>query len=265
MKINTKRGLILITAWIWISLGGCGAKVTTTLIQKDSLFEVYLQKTIGKDSIPIDAGYQHPISLSPEEIQRLLKSVQVRQPGGILQQVFSGSHREIEPAFSDEEVQHMASGMSKALASATTADRINWGLKHSRGLFTPSITTGVVYVKDDRFAVILGNYQYIPIPDSRDMYHQFPDPLDTQGSQTATIVPGPFQELFKSERSRWKNRWLLIDYRALLSSSPEQEAQMPENPSGLEEKLNTLKRLRDQGLITEEDYQEKKKEMLKEL
>jgi predicted patatin/cPLA2 family phospholipase len=49
-----------------------------------------------------------------------------------------------------------------------------------------------------------------------------------------------------------------------LSSSPEQETKTPEMPQGLEEKLTTLKRLREQGLITEEEYQEKKKELLKE-
>ena len=158
----------------------------------------------------------------------------------------------------------MEAGISNALASATPADRINFRIKHPRGIFTPGITTGVVYVKDDRFVVILGNYQYIPMPGANAAYDQFSDPMEPQGNQTITIVPGPFQELYKSERSRLKNRWLLIDYKALLSSSPEQQTKTPEIPAGLEEKLNTLKRLRDQGLITEEDYQEKKKALLKE-
>jgi hypothetical protein len=264
MKTSIKRTLILTAVWVCISLWGCGAKMTTTLIQKDSLFEVYLQRTVGKDDQPVDAGYQHPVSLPPEEIHRLLQSIQIRRSSGLLQQVFSNSSREIQPAFTDEEIRRMAAGISKALASATPADRINFQVKHPRGIFTPTLTTGVVYVKDDRLGVILGNYRYLPIPDAHDLYNQFSDPLDTQGSQTFTIVPGPFQELYKSGRSRLKNRWLLIDYKALLSSSPEQQTKTPEIPEGLEEKLSTLKRLRDQGLITQEEYQEKKKELLKE-
>jgi hypothetical protein len=254
----------MIAVWISISLLGCGAKMATTLIQKDSRFEVYLLKTIGKNHQPVDAGYQHPVSLSPEEIHRLLQSIQVRYQAGILQQVFAGSRQEIQPAFSDEEIQHMVSGISKALTSATSADRIGFRLKHPRGIFTPTITTGVVYVKDDRFGVILGNYQYLPTPDANMGYDSLSDPLDPQGIQTVTIVPGPFQELYQSERSRQRNRWLLIDFKTLLSSSPEQPIKAPEVPAGLEEKLSTLKRLRDQGLITEEEYQEKKKELLKE-
>jgi len=266
MRSLIKSVLILIAAGVWTSLWGCGAKMTTTLIQKDSLVEVYLQRTINQDDQPVDAGYQHPVSLSPEEIHRLLQSIHIRYQVGILQRIFSESYKETQPAFSDEEVMHMETGISKALASAIPADRINFRLKHPRGIFTPSITTGVVYVKDDRFVVMLGNYQYIPMPDKNVAYSQFSDPLDTQGVQTVTIVPGPFQELYKSERSKLKNRWLLIDYKALLSSSPspEQQTKTPETPDGLEEKLNTLKRLRDQGLITEEDYQAKKKELLKE-
>ncbi len=264
MRILIKSILILIAAGVWTSLWGCGAKITTTLIQKDSLFEVYLQRTISKDEQPVDAGYQHPVSLSPEEIHRLLQSIHIRYEVGILQRILSGSYKETQTAFSEEEITHMEAGISKALASAIPADQINFRLKHPRGIFTPSITTGVIYMKDDRFVVMLGNYQYIPLPDKNVGYGQFSDPLDTQGVQTVTIVPGPFQELYKSERSKLKNRWLLIDYKALLSSSLEQQTKTPETPAGLEEKLNTLKRLRDQGLITEEDYQEKKKELLKE-
>ena len=266
MKISTQPIRSLIAVGVWTSLWGCGAKLTTTLIQKDSLFEVYLQRTVSKDDQPMDAGYQHPISLSPEEIHQLLQSIQIRPQAGILQKVFSESYQEIQPAFSDEEIPRMEAGISKALASATSADRINFRLKHPRGIFTPSITTGVVYVKDDRFALILGNYQYIPNPDARDMYNQFLDPLDTQGMQTATIVPGLFQELLQTDRRSLKNRGLSIDYKGLLAFQPQQQlkTQETQTPPDLEEKLTTLKRLRDQGLITEEDYQEKKKELLKE-
>ena len=255
---------MLTAVWVWTALWGCGAKMATTLIQKDSLFEVYLQRTVGKDHQPVDAGYQHPTALSPEEVHRLIRSIQIRHQAGILQQVFSGPYPEIQPAFSDEEIRRMEAGISKALASATPADRIYFRVKHSRGILTPTLTTGIVYVKDDRFGVILGNYRYLPAPDTNVTYDPFLDPLDPQGNQTVRIAPGPFQELYNSTRSSLKNRWLLIDYKALLSSSPEQETKTPEMPQGLEEKLTTLKRLREQGLITEEEYQEKKKELLKE-
>jgi hypothetical protein len=264
MKNSIKPLRIVGAVCVWVLLWGCGGKMVTTLIQKDPLFEVYLQRAVGKDDKPADAGYQHPISLSPEEVHRLLQSIQVRYQPGILHQIFSGSDRQIQPAFTHDEIQRMEAGISKALESATSADRVSFRLKHPRGIFTPSITTGVVYLKDDRFTVILGNYQYIPSLDARDTYSQFSDPLDTQGSQTTTIVPGPFQELYKSERSRLKNRWLLVDYKALLSTPSQLKTETPQIPESLEEKLNTLKRFRDQGLITEEEYQEKKKELLKE-
>ena len=265
-KINSKnsRLLLLGAVLIGMTMWGCAPKTVTTLIHKDSLFQVHLQRTIGKDNNPIDAGYQHPLSLSASEIERLLKSIQVRYRPGILQRLFSGPHPETEQAFSDEEIQRMSVGISKALATATSADRINFRLKHPRGILTPSLTTGVVYVKEDHLVIILGNYQYTLPAGADDSSDRLTDPLDIQDGQTATIIPGPFQEPFQTERRSLKNRALSIDYKGLLASQPEQQAQTPDTAPGFEEKLNTLKRLRDQGLITEEDYQEKKKELLKE-
>ena len=265
-KINSKNKslLFLIVVLVGITMWGCGPKTVTTLIHKDSLFELQLQRTVGKDQKPVDAGYQHPLSLSPEEMNRLLKSIQIRYRPGIFQLLFSEPHPETVQAFSDEEIQHMSTGISKALATATAADRINFKLKHPRGIFTPSLTTGVIYVKEDRWVIILGNYHYASPAGADNRYEQLTDPLDSQDGQTVAIIPGVFQEPFQTERRSLKNRGVSIDYKALLASHPEQPTQTPDIPPGLEEKLNTLKRLRDQGLITEEDYQEKKKELLKE-
>jgi hypothetical protein len=265
-KINSKnRPLLFLTVvLVGMTMWGCGPKTVTTLIHKDSLFELHLQRTIGKDRKPVDAGYQHPLSLSPEEMNRLLKSIQIRYRPGIFQRLFSEPHPETEQAFSDEEIQRMSIGISKALATATSADRINFQLKHPRGIFTPGLTTGAIYVKEDRLIIILGNYQYASPAGTDNRYERLADPLDPQDGQTVTIIPGVFQEPFRTERRSLKNRGLSIDYKALLASQPEHQAQMPDIPPGLEEKLNTLKRLRDQELITEEEYQEKKKELLKE-
>lgn len=265
-KIKSKNCplLFLTGVLVGITMWGCAPKTVTTLIHKDSLFELHLQRTMGKDQKPVDAGYQHPLSLSPEEINRLLKSIQIRYRPGIFQRLFSEPHPETEQAFSNEEIQRMNIGISKALASATSADRINFQLKHSRGIFMPGITTGVIYVKEDRLVIILGNYQYTSPAGADDRYNRIMDPLDPQDGQTVTIIPSVFQEPFRAERRSLKNRGLSIDYKALLASHPEQPAQTPDIPPGLEEKLSALKRLRDQGLITEEDYQGKKKELLKE-
>jgi hypothetical protein len=264
MKNNSL--LLLAVVLLEIIVWGCGPKTVTTLVHQGSLIEVKLQHTIGKDQKPVDAGYQHPIALSPEEIEQLLKSIQIRYRADIFEKIFSGSRPETERVFSDEQVTQMSVGISKALAAATSADRINLWLKHPRGILTPAITTGVIYVKDNRLVIVLGNYQYIPPAGVDNLHDRLTDPLDVQGAQTVTMIPGPFQELLQTDRRSLKNRGLSVDYKGLLAFRPQQPLKTEESktPPDLQEKLTTLKRLRDQGLITEEDYQEKKKELLKE-
>jgi len=265
MNILNRMILGIAAFLIGASLWGCGPKTVATLIQKNSNFEVYLQQEIGKDKQPIHKGYQHPLSLSVQEIDRLLRSIQIKSQPGIFKRILSGPRPDVEPAFTDGEIRGMSPGISKALAVATPADRVAFRLKHPRGIFTPGLTTGVLYAKEDRLEFILGNYWYLPPPATESPYTPVEDPLDIKNGQTVTVVPGPFQNLYPPDRTRLKNRWLIIDYKGLLASPPEQEPQeppIPEQGVGIEEKLKTLKNLLDQGLITEEEYQGKKKELL---
>lgn len=262
---NRTLPLVAILFFIGSSLWGCGPKTVATLVHKDPHFEVYLQQEIGKDKQPVDKGYQHPLSLSVQEIHRLLRSIQIKSQSGIFRRILSGPRPDVEPAFTDEEVGRMSPGISRALAAATPADRVAFRLKHPRGIFTPGLTTGILYAKDDRLEFILGNYWYLPPPATESPYTQVEDPLDIKNGQTVILISGPFQKLQQSDRTRLKNRWLIVDYKGLLASPSEQEPQQSPTPAGgvgIEEKLKILKNLLDQGLITEEEFQGKKKELL---
>lgn len=50
-----------------------------------------------------------------------------------------------------------------------------------------------------------------------------------------------------------------------MTSLKEEEHASPSSSGSIEERLNTLKRLREQGLITEEDYHLKKRQILDRL
>jgi hypothetical protein len=124
----------------------------------------------------------------------------------------------------------------------------------------------VLFVKDDRLQFILGNYRYIAPSMISDTSVGLDNPLNTRDSGTATLVPGPFQTLHETDRRNLKNRWLLIDFKSLLQNGEKAPSvvPVPETETSLEERLRTLKRLRDEGLITEEEYSQKKQDLLKE-
>jgi len=101
-------------------------------------------------------------------------------------------------------------------------------------------------------------------------------------------VAAPFYDVVQDERqtvvkgtgllsvlSSGSGPEIVIEYRALLGAPPAVEKTMPVErvapaapdagrlPGGaVEERLRMLKRLREQGLITDEEYREKKKDVL---
>ena len=98
-------------------------------------------------------------------------------------------------------------------------------------------------------------------------------PLSSQGL-TYQFVPGDHQKdvSFPEELLRSTPKELSMAYPQLLvgepvAQPPPQKSIPPAVPAGpsrpsIKEQLQVLKELRDQGLITEQDYQAKKKQLL---
>ena len=174
------------------------------------------------------------------------------------------SEVQIEPAFSVEQAELMSVGLSKALAEAGSADRIHFQLKHPVALYGADLTTGVVFVKDHRFQIILQTHRYAPRLGSYDQNARFKDPFTAKYSQNLRIIPGAYQELSNAGTLELKKRWLFIDYKNLLGNHTEPEPEKTtRGDAALENRLETLKRWKEKGLITDEEYQENRKEVLR--
>ena len=260
-----KQNLVLSLILGHILLLGCGHKLHSTLIYRESLVEIYLAQTIGDGGLPINSGFQHPKTFTPLEINRLLKSVHVRHGQGTFKKFISKSDSPIEPAFSDEEVDQMSFGLSKALERASSDDRIHFQLKHPVVLYGANLSTGVVFIKNNRFQIILQTHKYAPGVGVYQQDARFEDPRVVDYSQDLSLLPGPFQEFSKSERVELKNRWLLIDYKGLLASQSKPDSDDSLSEDVFERRLEALKRWKEKGLITEEEYEQNRKEVLKQL
>ena len=271
-----------------VALLACGPKVITTKIHEDPYFKVHLKQNPKNKDPLLAPPYQHPLPFNEKQMEHILGSIQIQYSKGKLSRLFSDKKPEQEPAFSEKEVKHLAPPMAQALNQATPNDRIHFHFDHRVSVFRGGRSTGILFVKNDRLHFILGNYRYIPGVKRTDIYRQINDrirkpsigvdnPLNTKDVGNVKLTPGPFQEFHEIEEKKLKERWLVIDYNQLLQSpgpAPEEKTQKFELPlshppaartdPSLEERLRTLKQWREEGLISEEEYSEKKQELLKE-
>jgi hypothetical protein len=268
LKSTRTRGavpLLLAVCLVSALLSGCSPKFSTTVVFRDSRVEVRLRHANGPDRMPVDQGYGHPATFSEEDMARLLGSVMIRYQRGFIQKMIFGKQPGVVPAFSEDEIDLMVPALVKAFAEATPSDRVELVFQHRSAVFSAGTTTGVLYVKDGKLNVIIPNYRaYNNQPETTTPGGRYRDPMERMGKQTHTLVAGPHQELHPSEDPNLEDRWLVIDAPALLAAPPEAPRTAPEArpENGIEEKLDTLKRLLDKGLITQDEYDAKKKELL---
>jgi hypothetical protein len=195
----------------------------------------------------------------------------------VVERLLNPDAEQVEPAFNADEIKLLAPPITKALAAATPADRVNFRFEHRRGLFRGGVTSGALFMTEDRLQVMLGRYRQNTPPDVNEPRYRLDDPLDTRDAAPFTLVPGPFQEPAAGAPDELRERAVAIDYKGLLAAESEgagppadsRSLRPPVPPAPaedggeLEQRLRTLKRLRDQNLITEQDYQAKKDELLR--
>lgn len=218
--------------------------------------------------------FDHPITIIPEDWRRILSSIRVQSHNeGFL---FISAKGPSEAAFSSEEISYLSPGFSKAFAEAHPDEFVVFGLARPRSPDITEITTGGWFVEGQRLHLILANYrQGVTMPQVRKRLWQ--DPLLSNTSPSYDLLPGDYQSVGQGKGVAAllgsNPPELLIDYRALIEGKPILQApatagSSPKEaePSGsLEDRLRTLKNLREQGLITEEEYRAKKKQLLDRL
>jgi hypothetical protein len=268
---------------------GCiGSKRVSTVVYEDKTRTVKLEARLGKDKKPIEYGYHHPVDLTPKDFEKLLSSIYIKRSKtllGLLIPMLGAKDR--EQAFSADEIQFLSQSFSVALAKATPDQRVTFLLFRPRGAQIREVTSGAVFVREDLLNLVLANERYVVDREKMSGADE-DDPLYVYEPDAFKILPGKHQELVKEDRKirdlegDLPKTWVAIDYQKILSAQPVVEPQAapetpepslqtsPQVPSGepvpvspFEDKLRVLKRLREQGLITEEEYQAKKQELLK--
>ena len=216
--------------------------------------------------------FSHPFHWSAEQWKPILRSIQVqkRSQGLPFFPVPSGLAL---PAFTPAEVDYLSETLTRAFAQAQPSEVVVFGLTSPKTQEITEITTGAWYVKDTQLHLVLGNYrEAVTMSSVRELLWQ--DPLHMIAGALYEFVPGPHQSLTREDD--WIGTFLIPEARQLtltyhqlsLGAHPEEGGHMPGSPpfaypdSSLEGKLQRLKQIRDDGLITEDEFAAKKKALL---
>lgn len=215
-------------------------------------------------------GCNPPVLLSAEEWKIILKSIRVQPKRQGF--VFGSSKGPGEAAFAPEEVDYLSKTLGPAFSQARPEDMIVFGLTRSRSSDVDEITTGGWCVQGGNLLFVLANYRLgVSMLTIRDLLWK--EPLRSHVADSYEFVMGDYQFLRSdanlSGYPQIAGSPLSILYQPLLASSRtslEPTNIISPNPRvPVEERLQLLKRLHEQGLITDEEYRGKKHQILDQL
>ncbi|MCS6292580.1 MAG: SHOCT domain-containing protein [Nitrospira sp.] len=258
------------------------SRVACGLCEQPDRF-VRLQVSPSKIRQNSDSGFTHPFRLQSEEWTLVLQRVRVqkRDRGWF---PFAAPQDSATQAFSADEVAYLSATLPRAFAQAQPEEWVVFGLSRPT---TPEvagiteITTGAWFVRGASLHLVLANYREgVTMPGIRDLLRE--DPLHMVAAPRYEFIPGSHENVWQENTGLGAFLFpdlpeLTLAYQALVLEEPERPiaplsgsgsvnlpTPTPTTPRSPEERLQMLKRLKEQGLITEEDYQTKKKQVLDE-
>lgn len=229
---------------------------------------------LRQDRLP---NFSHPIKLRPEDWKIILSSLRVRREGEPVV-LFSMPKGPISDALTQDEIEYLSRTLSLAFAQAQPTEWVVFGLSRSRAPEVSEITSGGWFMEGTHLHLFLANYRFaVTAPNIRELVWE--NPLSSQVN-LYEFVPGDHQTVIQVKEGgllRSPANELSIAYQPLLLADPMSKSAVPNGSASsllpqiqsehlsIEERLKTLKRLRDQGLITEEEYRIKRGRLLEQL
>jgi hypothetical protein len=270
---NTLRLLIVLILPVWGGMvGGCrSAEPTPRAVCRDcDATRLFVRSQAPAQNVEVGTECASPARMSTEEWKKILQSIRVQPKGQGF--VFGSSKGPVEAAFAPEEIDYLSKALGPAFRQARPDDMIVFGLTRSRSSDVDEVTTGGWCGQGTNLLLTLANYRLgVSMPRIHDLLWK--EPLRSHVSDTYEFVVGEYQVL-KSDAMLGGYRQtsessLSILYQPLLASNLtllEPTSITSDHPHlPLEDRLQRLKRLHEQGLITDEEYRSKKQQILDQL
>ena len=268
MKSTLVSGCVCV---LMLLLAGCASSPSVTTVALQGIEDkglVKLHRMLNADGQPVNMDYTHPHSFTISEIGFELDFLRLRK---FQWGKFGMGNKWVEkPIFQETSREKLIPALVSAFQEATRSDRIAFNVPGRKG----QLTTGNVYFKDNQLVWVFEAIDGFPFT-GKDKFW-----LDgeqwTIEEKTGLVV-----------KEHMKKR--IIEVVRDLSVEPEVTPEVARErvsepveavPSGvrevseetvsygvdqLEKKLETLKKWKDRGLITDEDYAKEKTRVLEQL
>ena len=256
-------------------LASCASSPTfPRTVYEDPTILVRLDSPLFQEEVSGVPAGQIP-ELTAAALAELLRSVRIQLEISFLSYWVLRNEPRPELAFPNDDAALLAPHLQAALAKARPTETAVFFLRKTRADGIPLVTTGGLLIHGDQLVVLLANAGR-PTTTQRKLETARDAPLHPLGELDFHFAPGPYQTTL-AEKDLPKSiamtsaTALSVDYRAWLadflqpgrSSSPPQTE--PEIPAAMiEDKLRRLKTWREQGLITDGEYLQKRQELLKQ-
>jgi hypothetical protein len=217
--------------------------------------------------------FAHPFNLEPDEWKIILSNVHV-QPN-IRPNYFSSRMGPETPVFTPEDVTYLSQTLHLAFGKAQAEDVIVFALSYPGPPQSTEVTTGGWYVEGTRLHLLLANYRAtVSMSNIREVLDR--EPLfEIVGSKRFDFVTNEMAQKVSNKSSflvsvlTSETPHLAIEYNMMLGrTGPRDPTRMTSESAStpsIEERLEKLKQLEKKGLITKEDYERKKNELLEQL
>ncbi|MRR06446.1 MAG: hypothetical protein EG828_05795 [Deltaproteobacteria bacterium] len=242
---------------------------------RDQYVRIVKQDAVKGMTVPAN---EHPVSLDMGQIRNVLSSLEIMLP----------KQDKSVPVFAKPELDNLERYLSQGLAEAGPGEDVIFAVvgdfRAAYGLAkVPKYTTGRVFYREGKLNIIFGKIQedyksydlYAPV--DRRTNPLSPGSRSVPSEHAWTLLDQPDQS-FNMTNAGERTDWVILDLasmeaRAALGEK-DAEAQSPTRPGAqpssgpqksLEERLQILNDLKNKKLITEEEYQQKRLEMLKDL
>jgi hypothetical protein len=267
--------VMLLVAFIFLSACSTVRVVQSPTVQTKE-FIVGTEQQQQKGEV-IQQNYAHPFEMDLADLKNLLSTLTYVKTGVLVK-----DKEKEHPVFQPVEIDRLAPALVDALSKADASQRVRFLSYNSEDILIFSNsreTEGIIFITpDNRFNIAFSFINTRQASD--DAGPSLPgftkiDPLAEKESDNHIIAAPPFTELHTFEDGDVAPMWLIADLNKIKEAprAADEKDRPVEQPAASEDagkallediktKLEYLKELLDQGMITEEDYNTKKQELL---
>ncbi|MFO0700578.1 MAG: SHOCT domain-containing protein [Nitrospira sp.] len=231
-------------------------------INEEENRSVRLQARYGEGQDGMALKFAHPVALGEAEWGQLLANVLIQEQKKFLS--LGTKQPVLRPAFDQNDRRYLAQHLTEGFQKARPDEWVVFYLSRPQESGVVEIDSGGFFIEGERLHLILANYRQ-PVSMTFIRERIWNDPLHPAGDGFYEIVPQHDQTLERVRRQDLTQSFLKqvpdlsIDYRGQLHSDVGDGAAVR---TSIEDRLRILKRLRDEGLISEEQFRLKQDRLL---